>query len=61
MISNGHSKPPVTRTRSGLVDPVAAAMIGAAVPESLLVIDVGPRNGGNADELETLAGPLPKR
>jgi hypothetical protein len=35
------------------------AMIGARVPESLLVIDVDPRNGGSLAELESLTGPLP--
>jgi Bifunctional DNA primase/polymerase, N-terminal len=36
-----------------------AAMIGARVPESLLVIDVDPRNGGSVADLESLTGPLP--
>jgi Bifunctional DNA primase/polymerase, N-terminal len=31
------------------------AMIGAAVPDSLIVLDVDPRNGGDTDDL----GPLP--
>jgi hypothetical protein len=35
------------------------ALIGAPVPESLLVIDVDPRNGGSLAELESLTGPLP--
>jgi Bifunctional DNA primase/polymerase, N-terminal len=35
------------------------ALIGARVPEALLVIDVDPRNGGSIAELEALAGPLP--
>jgi hypothetical protein len=35
------------------------AMIGAPVPESLLVIDIDPRNGGSLAELESLTGPLP--
>jgi Bifunctional DNA primase/polymerase, N-terminal len=35
------------------------AMIGAPVPESLLVIDLDPRHGGNLAELEKLTGPLP--
>ncbi len=35
------------------------SLIGARVPESLLVIDIDPRNGGSLDALETLAGPLP--
>ena len=35
------------------------AMIGAPVPESLLVIDVDPRNGGSIAEPESLTGPLP--
>jgi Bifunctional DNA primase/polymerase, N-terminal len=35
------------------------ATIGARVPESLLVIDVDPRNGGSLAELESLTGPLP--
>ena len=34
-------------------------MIGARVPESLLVVDVDPRNGGNLAELELFTGPLP--
>ena len=36
------------------------ALIGAPVPESLLVIDVDPRNGGSLAELESLTGPLPQ-
>jgi hypothetical protein len=36
------------------------AMIGAPVPEPLLVIDVDPRNGGSLQELERLTGPLPE-
>jgi Bifunctional DNA primase/polymerase, N-terminal len=35
------------------------AMIGAPVPESLLVIDIDPRNRGSLDELKSLTGPLP--
>jgi hypothetical protein len=35
------------------------AMIGAPVPESLLVIDIDPRNGGRLGALESLSGPLP--
>jgi hypothetical protein len=35
------------------------AMIGAAVPDSCVVIDIDPRNGGSSEELETLVGPLP--
>jgi hypothetical protein len=35
------------------------AMIGAPVPDSLLVLDVDPRNGGSLTELESLIGPLP--
>jgi hypothetical protein len=35
------------------------AMIGAAVPDSCIVVDVDPRNGGDLAELETLTGPLP--
>jgi hypothetical protein len=35
------------------------AMIGAPVPESLLVIDIDPRNGGSLTELQTLTGLLP--
>jgi hypothetical protein len=35
------------------------AMIGAPVPDTLLVIDVDPRNGGSLQELESLTGPLP--
>src|SRR4029450_7633617 len=36
-----------------------SAMIGASVPESLLVIDIDPRNGGDLAELESTTGPLP--
>jgi hypothetical protein len=36
-----------------------SAMIGAPVPESLLVVDIDPRNGGSLAELESLTGPLP--
>lgn len=35
------------------------AMIGAPVPDTLLVIDVDPRNGGSIDALEERVGPLP--
>jgi hypothetical protein len=35
------------------------AMIGAPVPDSLLVVDVDPRNGGSLQELESLTGSLP--
>jgi hypothetical protein len=35
------------------------AMIGARVPDSLLVIDVDPRNGGSLAALEAITGPLP--
>ncbi len=35
------------------------AMIGAPVPDSLLVIDVDPRNGGSLAALEAITGPLP--
>jgi hypothetical protein len=35
------------------------AMIGAPIPETLLVLDVDPRNGGDLAELESLTGPLP--
>jgi Bifunctional DNA primase/polymerase, N-terminal len=35
------------------------AMIGAAVPDSYIVIDVDPRNGGSVEQLEALVGPLP--
>jgi hypothetical protein len=35
------------------------AMIGAPVPDTLLVIDVDPRNGGSVDALEAIVGPLP--
>lgn len=34
-------------------------MIGAPVPEALLVIDVDPRNGGKLAELQLLTGRLP--
>jgi hypothetical protein len=36
------------------------AMIGAAVPESLLVIDIDPRNGGSLQALTDLVGALPE-
>jgi hypothetical protein len=35
------------------------AMIGAAVPDSLLVIDIDPRKGGSLDNLVELVGELP--
>jgi hypothetical protein len=35
------------------------AMIGAAVPDSLLVIDIDPRNGGDLEQLVALVGDLP--
>lgn len=35
------------------------AMIGAPVPDTLLVIDIDPRNGGSVDALEAVCGPLP--
>jgi hypothetical protein len=35
------------------------AMIGAAVPADLVVLDIDPRHGGSRDALEQLAGPLP--
>jgi hypothetical protein len=35
------------------------AMIGAAVPDWSIVIDVDPRNGGGVEQLEALVGPLP--
>lgn len=34
-------------------------MIGVRVPDSCIVLDVDPRNGGDLAELETLTGPLP--
>lgn len=37
-----------------------AAMIGAVVPDPLLVLDIDPRNGGSLDDLEDVTGPLPK-
>ncbi|MEZ4501038.1 MAG: bifunctional DNA primase/polymerase [Dehalococcoidia bacterium] len=36
------------------------ALIGAAVPDSLLVIDIDPRNNGRREALEALVGPLPE-
>jgi hypothetical protein len=36
-----------------------AAMIGAAVPAWLVVLDIDPRHGGSLDALEQLAGPMP--
>ena len=35
------------------------AMIGAPVPEALLVLDIDPRNGGSIEALEELVGSLP--
>ncbi len=35
------------------------AMIGAAVPDTLLVIDIDPRNGGSPGVLTDLVGDLP--
>lgn len=35
------------------------AMIGAAIPQSLLVIDIDPRNGGSIEALTELVGVLP--
>ena len=35
------------------------ALIGAVVPESLLVLDFDPRNGGTVAALEAVVGPLP--
>ena len=35
------------------------AMIGAPVPDSLVVLDIDPRNGGSFDALEDVFGPLP--
>jgi len=35
------------------------AMIGAKVPDSLLVIDLDPRNGGDLEKLVALVGDLP--
>lgn len=36
------------------------AMIGASVPEALVVLDVDPRNGGDLAELGKLAGSIPE-
>jgi hypothetical protein len=36
------------------------AMIGAAVPDSMLVVDIDPRNDGTVEALEAAAGPLPE-
>ena len=36
------------------------ALIGGAVPASLLVIDIDPRNGGSVESLEALVGTLPE-
>jgi hypothetical protein len=65
-----HAKAPLTingfHDASGDPDQICAwwtrwpqAMIGAPVRESLLVIDLDPRHGGNVAELESLTGPLP--
>jgi hypothetical protein len=35
------------------------AMIGAPVPDSAIVIDIDPRNGGDPAELESLTAPMP--
>ena len=35
------------------------ALIGAAVPDTLLVLDVDPRNGGTLDNLQSVLGILP--
>jgi hypothetical protein len=40
-------------------DEVPTAMIGAKVPDTLLVIDIDPRNGGSVDGLAAVVGPLP--
>ncbi|MCK9487492.1 MAG: bifunctional DNA primase/polymerase [Dehalococcoidia bacterium] len=37
-----------------------AALIGAVVPDSLIVLDLDPRNGGSVEALEALAEPLPE-
>jgi len=34
-------------------------MIGAPVPQTLIVVDIDPRNGGSIDALEALCVPLP--
>lgn len=36
------------------------ALIGVAVPEHVLILDVDPRNGGSVDALEEVLGPLPE-
>jgi len=36
------------------------AMIGVAVPATLLVVDVDPRNGGSRQALEAIAGSMPE-
>jgi hypothetical protein len=36
------------------------AMIGAAVPDPFIAIDIDPRNGGSYEALEEAAGPLPE-
>lgn len=38
---------------------VPRALIGAALPESLIVLDLDPRHGGTLDVLEAVTGPLP--
>lgn len=35
------------------------ALIGAALPKSLIVLDTDPRHGGTLDALEAVTGPLP--
>lgn len=35
------------------------ALVGLAIPEHVLILDIDPRNGGNIEALESVVGPLP--
>ena len=61
MTVNGHLNATTDPDKNKLWwDKWPRAMIGAPVPESLLVIDIDPRNGGSLQELERLTGRLPE-
>jgi len=36
------------------------ALIGVAIPDDMLVLDIDPRNGGSLEALEAVTGPLPE-
>lgn len=60
LVPHGHldaTRDPATITRWWSGHP--AAMVGAAVPDTVLVLDVDPRNGGSREALEAVLGPLP--